>query len=124
MFDESALGNSLKLGQIKKKGNAVEAIQKLSYEFVDPISVAYSLFRYANDKKRYNFRVSEFYESEQNEGIYRQFGLSKERFQNILRTLQENKNGIIHVDLVMGLDNITLREDLSYTEVLHLLLNK
>jgi len=28
------------------------------------------------------------------------------------------------VDLVMGLDNISLREDLTYTEVLKLLLEK
>jgi len=50
--------------------------------------------------------------------------LPKERFQNILRTLQENKHGIVKVDLVMGLDNISLREDLTYTEVLKLLLDK
>jgi phosphoadenosine phosphosulfate reductase len=110
--------------QLKKKGNAIDTIIKKPYESIDSITVAYSLYRYANSKNRYNLTVSEFYAPEQKQGIYREFGVSKERFQNILRTLQENKNGIVKVDLVMGLDNISLREDLTYTEVLKLLLDK
>ncbi len=123
-FDESSLGSVLELSQLKKKGNAIDTIIKKPYESIDSITVAYSLYRYANSKNRYNLTVSEFYAPEQKQGIYREFGVSKERFQNILRTLQENKNGIVKVDLVMGLDNISLREDLTYTEVLKLLLDK
>lgn len=123
-FDESALGSNLKLGQIKKKGNAVELISKQAYELINPISVAYSLYRYANNKKRYSLTVSEFYMSEQRQGIYKEFGLPTEQFKNILRSLQENKHGLVRVDLVMGLDNISLREDLTYLDVLKLLLDK
>jgi hypothetical protein len=122
-FDESSLGSVLELSQLKKKGNAIDTIIKKPYESIDSITVAYSLYRYANSKNRYNLTVSEFYAPEQKQGIYREFGVSKERFQNILRTFQENKNGIVKVDLVMGLDNISLREDLTYTEVLKLLLD-
>jgi 3'-phosphoadenosine 5'-phosphosulfate sulfotransferase (PAPS reductase)/FAD synthetase/ferredoxin len=123
-FDESSLGNVLKLSQLQKKGNAIDAIIRKPYENIDSFSVAYSLYRYANSKNRYNLTVSELYAAEQKQGIYKEFGVSKERFQNILRTLQENKYGIVKVDLVMGLDNISLREDLTYTEVLKLLLEK
>ncbi len=123
-FDESSLGNVLLLTQLKKKGNSVDAIIKKPYETIDSITVAYSLYRYANSKNRYNLTVSELYSPEQKQGIYKEFGVSKERFLNILRTLQENKYGIVKVDLVMGLDNISLREDLTYNEVLKFLLEK
>lgn len=123
MFVESPLGSKFKFWEVQKR-NSETIIRKAPFENVTPVSVAYSIYRYANDKNRYNLTVSELYAPEQKQGIYKEFGLSKERFQNILRTLQENKNGIVKVDLVMGLDNISLREDLTYTEVLKLLLDK
>lgn len=123
MFVESPFGLKFKFWDIQKK-NSETVIRKVPHDSVNSITVAYSLYRLANERNRYNFKVSEFYEPDQKEGIYKQFGLSKERFQNILRTLQENKNGIVQVDLVMGLDNISLREDLTYQEVLKLLLDK
>ena len=123
MFVESPYGPVFRFWETQKK-NSETIIRKIPHEIVNSIAVAYSLYRLANDRKRYNFRVSEFYEPEQKEGIYKQFGLSKERFQNVLRTLQENKHGIVQADLVMGLDNISLREDLTYLEVLKLLLDK
>lgn len=123
MFVESPLGSKFKFWEIQKR-NSETIIRKVPFENVSSISVAFSLYRYANSKNRYNLTVSELYAPEQKQGIYREFGVSKERFQNILRTLQENKNGIVKVDLVMGLDNISLREDLTYAEVLKLLLEK
>jgi len=113
----------IKIGTNEKKGSTTY-ISKMPYDDVSLTTVAYSLYRYANSKNRYNLTVSELYAPEQKQGIYKEFGVSKERFQNILRTLQENKYGIVKVDLVMGLDNISLREDLTYTEVLKLLLEK
>ncbi len=123
-FDNSSLGDSMKLVQIKKKGKEYESVIKFAYENIDPISVAYSLYRYANSKNRFNLTVSELYANDQKHGVSKEFGLSKDRFKNILRSLQENKHGLVNVDLVMGLDNISLREDLSYTEALKLLLEK
>jgi phosphoadenosine phosphosulfate reductase len=123
MFVESPLGSKFNFWDIQKR-NSETIIRKVPFENVSSISVAYSIYRYANDKNRYNLTVSELYSYEQKQGIYKEFGVSKERLQNILRTLQENKNGIVKVDLMMGLDNISLREDLTYTEVLKLLLDK
>ncbi|NLE36133.1 MAG: phosphoadenosine phosphosulfate reductase family protein [Bacteroidales bacterium] len=123
MFVESPLGSEFKFWEIKKR-NSETIIRKAPFENVSSISVAYSIYRFANSKNRYNLTVSELFSPGQKQGIYKEFGVSKERFQNILRTLHENKNGIVKVDLVMGLDNISLREDLTYTEVLKLLLEK
>lgn len=123
MFIESPLGSKFKFWEVFKR-NSETIIRKAPFENVSLVSVAYSIYRYANDKNRYNFTIAELYATEQKQGIYKEFGLSKDRFQNILRTLQENKNGFVKVDLVMGLDNISLREDLTYSEVLKLLLDK
>lgn len=121
-FDESPIGNNLNIGQIRKKGNAIESITRKSYENLDSISVAYSLYRFSQHKNRTNFTVGELYSDEQSNGVYIEFGLSKERFLKVLRALQENRHSIINVDLVMGLDNISVREDLNYVDILKVLL--
>jgi hypothetical protein len=86
------------------------------------VAVAYSLYRYAESKKRYALTVSEFYDAKQTEGIYRQFGVSRERFETILRTLKEDKNRVLNADLNMGLDNVNLRDDLSSMDILTMLM--
>jgi len=123
MFVESPYGKTFGFWETFKK-NSETLIVKKPHETVSTIAVAYSLYRYAIIKNRFNFSVSEFYEPDQDYGIFIEFGLSKERFQNILRTLQENKLGIIQVDLVMGLDNISLRDDLNPIDVLKILFDK
>ncbi len=123
MFDKTHLGNELKLGLIKVQGNK-RYLYKMGTDDIHPTAIAYSLYRYAQGKSRYAMTVSEFYIAEQKEGPYRFWGISKERLENILRYLQENKNGIVRVDLSKGLDNIHLREDLKYTDVLELLVRE
>jgi len=52
-------------------------------------------------------------------GPYLIFGMEKEAFENTLRWLQENTPGLIKVDLIAGLDNINLQEDIKdYRELL------
>ncbi|MDI6889416.1 MAG: phosphoadenosine phosphosulfate reductase family protein [Thermodesulfovibrionales bacterium] len=120
MLETTPLGNELKLGIIEKRGNT-RNIQKLGTDDVHPIAIAYSLYRYAESKNRRDLTISEFYRDEQKEGPYRLFGISKGKLENILRYLQENKNGILKADLIKGLDNIHLREDLNHIDVLELL---
>ena len=120
--EQTIIGGTIKQGVITAKGNAVSSILRQPYNDISPITVAYSLYRYAESKKRYFLTVSEFYADGQTEGVYRQFGVSKERFETILRTLKENKNRFLNVDLNMGLDNINLREDLSSMDVLTMLM--
>jgi hypothetical protein len=120
--EQSIIGDTIKQGIIIAKGNAVDTISRQPYNDISPISVAYSLYRYAESKKRYALTVSELYDSKQTEGIYRQFGVSRERFETVLRTLKEDKNRILNADLNMGLDNINLREDLTAKDILTMLM--
>jgi len=123
MMNESPLGNKMGFWQGRRNDKQI-FVSKFPYEAVNTLSVAYSLYRYAKENDRYNFTVSELYDEKQTRGIYKEFGLSKERFENILRGLQENKYKIVQADLQMGLDNISLREDLTPLNVLKLLLEK
>ncbi|MDR0606155.1 MAG: phosphoadenosine phosphosulfate reductase family protein [Bacteroidales bacterium] len=122
LFKYSKIEN-IKVGKNEKIGKDT-IISRFPNDNVNPLSVAYSLYRYAKENDRYNFTVSELYDEKETRGIYKEFGLSKERFENILRGLQENKYKIVQVDLQMGLDNISLREDLTPLSVLKLLLEK
>ena len=105
---------------IEKKSN-IRYIKKLGTDDIHPISIAYSLYKYAEFKKRYNFTVSEFYSENSDGGPYKLFGISKEIFENILRGLQENENQIVRVDLTANLDNIFLQENLTSIEILKML---
>ena len=120
-FKESPLGNIVLLGKHETE-NKKTIIVKQPYNDISPVAVAYSLYRYAEKNKRYNLTVSELYNENQTEGTYRQFGVSRERFETILRTLKEDKNRVLNADLNMGLDNISLREDLTSMDMLKMLL--
>lgn len=120
-FKESPLGKTVSVG-ILTQVNKKTALTRQPYNDISPATVAYSLYRYAESKKRYALTVSELYDSKQTEGIYRQFGVPRERFETILRTLKEDKNRVLNADLNMGLDNINLREDLTAMDILEMLL--
>jgi hypothetical protein len=121
--EQSIIGNKIQQGVIIAKGNAVETISRQPYNDISSVAVAYSLYRFAEKNKRNYLTVSEFYEANQTEGIYRQFGTSRERFETILRTLKEDKNRVLNADLNMGLDNINLREDITSMDTLKMLLS-
>lgn len=120
MFAESPLSGILSIGRITKKSN-IRTIWKTGSGEIDSLSIAYSLFKYAEEKERYKFTVSEFYNENCVGGPHFLFGISKDRFEAVLRGLQEEKNQLIRVNLVAGLDNIFLREDVSSQEVIELL---
>jgi len=120
-FKESPLDKEMKIAELLKSAGKTDIIRQ-PYNDISPVAVAYSLYRYAEKKKRYALTVSELYDTKQTEGIYRQFGVSRERFETILRTLKEDKNHILSVDLNMGLDNINLYENLTSMDMLKILL--
>lgn len=120
--EQSIIGDKIQQGVIIAKGNAVETISRQPYEDISAVAVAYSLYHFAEKHNRYNLTVSELFETSQTEGIYSQFGVSRERFETILRTIKEDKNRVLSADLNMGLDNINLREDLTSMDILKMFL--
>lgn len=116
-FKESPIGH---MGQLIQE-------EKLHYTkkynaHLSPISVAYSLYKYAYDRDIKTVRVSDFYSPENHSGIYREFGIPKSDFETILRSLNSAANRLIIAELNMGLDNITLRDDITPLDVLNIMI--
>jgi len=116
------LGDEMKQGVIKAKGKSVEFINRYSDNDISNISIAYCLYKYAENKERYNLRISEFYDEKNNGGVYQLFGIDRSLFETILRSLNNDKNKILTAELNMGLEHISLREDISSLDVLRLML--
>lgn len=120
-FKESPLGTDIYVGVVSKEAGKV-VLTRLPHNDISLVAVAYSLYRYAERQKRYMLTVSEFYDENQKEGIYRQFGISRETLEKLLLSLQEESNHVLRAELNMGLDNIILREDLTSKDILKLML--
>lgn len=120
-FKESPIGSELQQGIVIKSGNKV-SIARHEYTDLSLVAAAYSIFRYAESKGTKSLTVSEFYAENQDEGIYRQFGIERPSFERILRTLQEERNHVLNVQLNLGLDNINLREDISSADIIKMML--
>ena len=98
------------------------AFQRLPYNDLSPEAVAYSLYKYAQEKGIKMLRVSDLYRSEEECGLYKEFGISKTELQKKLRFLSSDKNRVLVAELAMGLDHITLRDDLNAITALKTLL--
>ena len=120
-FKESSLIKDPLLIVLTKESGKLAVLRK-TYNDISLAAVAYSLYRYAEKKDRYSLSVSEFYAEGQDDGIYRQFGIERQALERILRTLQEESNHVLNVQLNLGLDNINLREDLTSSDILKMML--
>lgn len=120
--EETIIGDQIKQGVITSKGKTVENVVRYAHNDLSLIAAAYSLYRYAERQNRYMLTVSEFYDENQKEGIYRQFGINRDSFERLLLSLQEESNHVLRAELNMGLDNIILREDLKSIDILKMML--
>ena len=120
-FKESPLSSSIPVCAISKEKNKISFV-RTPHEEISLVAVAYSLYRYAERKKRRTLAVAEFYDDHQKEGPYRQFGIGRELFEKLLLGLQEESNHVLRAELNMGLDNILLRDDLASIDILKMML--
>jgi phosphoadenosine phosphosulfate reductase len=106
---------------VEKNGNSRILFKKGSNE-INPSSILYSLYLYAEKTNRYSFRVSDLFSNEINGGPFKIFGITQSSLENKLRGLQENQNRLIDIAIVADLDNINLRKDVSSLEALKLII--
>lgn len=99
-----------------------EHIQRGNYDDLNEISLAYSLYKYGEAHNIHSLRVSDFYQAGCDGGPFVEFGISKPAFEKVLRTLNSACNRVLIAELNMGLDHISLREDLTSESVLKQLL--
>ena len=116
-FKESQIGSDGQLVPIDKTRFRHEP-----YMSVEREAVLYSLYKYCEAKGIHSLRVNDLYATENKFGIYKEFGISKSELITILRSLNSDSNRLVVAELNTGLDNITLRDDLTATEALALLI--
>lgn len=95
---------------------------RLAHEDISPEAIAYSIYKYAKEKGIFSLRVADFYSQESGSGVAREFAISKSLMEKGLRSLNSNNNRVIVAELNMGLDSITLREDLTPLSCLQMLI--
>ena len=120
-FKESPLGTTVPVAVLTNVNRKPGIIRKPHNE-LSLVAAAYSLYRYAEKNERHSLTVSELYNSEQTDGIVRQFGIEREPFEQTLRSLEQDVNHVLRAELKMGLDNIILREDLTSEDIIKLML--
>ena len=118
MFDNSPLGDDLKLGIIKRISRARSVDKEGVDDDLDMLLVAYALYKLKEKKSRADFTVTELYDDNCPGGPYKLFGLSQSEFERILRGLQQYNKDIVKVDLAADLDNIFLDEGFSCEHII------
>lgn len=93
-----------------------------AYNDLSPEALAYSIYRFGRSKGINLFRVSDLYRMEEETGAYREFGIAKSDLLKKLRYLSTEKNRVLVAELNMGLEHITLREDLTPVSVVETLI--
>lgn len=91
--------------------------QRGEYCNLSNIGLAYSIYRFAEKIGTKSLRVSDFYDDEADCSTSRIFGLSQDTFEKGLRSLNSEKNRVLIAELSMGLQHITLRDDLNSKNV-------
>ena len=114
VFKYSPIGEDLQQGEAFDK----KLLVRNEYKDLSEITVAYSLYKYAQKMETTALRVKDFYEDESEGGIAKEFCLTKEHFEKLLRTLNSAKNRVLNAELNMGLNHITLEEGLTPMDVL------
>ena len=115
-FRESPIGEWGLLTEIDKL-----RYRKNGYNAVSRSAIAYSMYKMADETGIRTFRVSNLYSGDALRGPYKEFGLSKKTFEGLLLSLNNDANRLLTAELQMGLDHITLRDDLTAEKVLELL---
>ena len=89
---------------------------------VSSVGVAYFLYKYAEIKGVRSLRVSDLYSEDSSSSPLGVLGLSQADFVKALKVLNSMNNRVLVAELNMGLDSITLRDDLTAMSVLEQML--
>ncbi len=92
------------------------------YENLSENALAYSLYKFSEAVGYKSFRVSDLYEQDAICGPVAEFGIGKSDLGTLLRTLNSANNRVLIAELNMGLDHITLRDDLNSLSVVEQML--
>lgn len=108
----SPIGDRLNYGQPQGKEYVRE-----QYDSFSDMGVAYALYKFAEKIETKSFRVADVFDEENQYSPAKILGISMSDFEKALRTLNSANNRVLIAELNMGLDHITLRDDLNALSV-------
>ena len=111
---ESPIGFALNQYNELDKNSGVRA----EYSDLSPEAIAYSIYKFARTRNISMLRVSDLYASDVESGVHKEFGISKDNLERQLRFLNSTTNRVLVAELNMGLDHITLRDDIQPIDIL------
>ena len=114
IFNYSPIGDILNQGQSADTKNYIRG----QHSELSEVALAYSIYKYAETKGILSLRITDFYSEDCQTGPAKEFAISKSTFTKLLRQLNSATNRVLIAELNMGLDSITLREDLSSMDIL------
>ena len=109
------------IGDILQQGISIDGknYSRSQHTEMSEIALAYSIYKYAENRGVRSLRISDFYQDSCTIGPFREFGINKSIFEKLLRQLNSATNRVLIAELNMGLDSITLREDIDSLKILH-----
>lgn len=110
VFKYSPIGSEFEQLQIDDSKKAIYI--RHTYEDISDVGLVYSIYKYAQDRDVEMCRVSDFYMQGESKGPYKEFGISKQELMKRLRSISSNSK-ILLAELNMGLDHITLKNNLT-----------
>jgi phosphoadenosine phosphosulfate reductase len=114
MVKKSPIGDDFVQGVEQGK----DGLQREEYNDLSIEAVAYSIYRLAITHGVTMLRVADLYNKNEEYGPYKEFMISKQALLKKLRTISSSNNRVLTAELTMGLDHITLRQDLNHIEAL------
>ncbi|MBD5420818.1 MAG: phosphoadenosine phosphosulfate reductase family protein [Bacteroides sp.] len=114
------------IGGVLEQYNEIDKdiFNRNSFEDLSKEAIAYSIYKYASKKQIIHLRVFDLFKPDATGGVHKEFCISKSTFEDNLRTLDAESTHVLTAELNMGLDSITLRDDLTPLTVLKSLLRK
>lgn len=116
-FTYSPVGEQFLCAQVESKNS----YKRGEYLDLSIIGLAYSIYRFAEQIGTKSLRLSDFYGEDSNASSANIFGLSKTTLEKGLRSLNSEKNRVLIAELSMGLQHITLREDINSSNIVQIM---
>ena len=116
-FSYSPIGNQFLCAEKISKNQ----YQRGEYANISNIGLAYSIYRFAERIGTKSLRVSDFYDDTAEGSTSKVFGLDVDTFEKGLRSLNSEKNRVLIAELSMGLQHITLRDDLTSKNIVEIM---
>ena len=113
-FQNSPIGRLFGLYYDENKGVA----SRVNCTELSDAAIAYSTYRYSEEHKSRSLKVSDFYQEDIYDGFFVEFGYPYENARKSFRNLNSADKQILIANLNMGLDSITLRDDMTALQVL------